>query len=176
MILESERLHLREPEPGDVELLRAYYRRNALRFAPWGESRNDDAAEHAAWIAARHAERRDGAPVGFLCFERDGAALTAIVMLTGFSVAPSSAMISYTVDGSVEGSGVASEAVRAVLGHAFGTLDLASVSAHYDPENARSERLLQRLGFREVARIPPLALPHLRQRGQVMTVLERSAR
>jgi [ribosomal protein S5]-alanine N-acetyltransferase len=173
--IETARLHLREPDDGDVELLREYYRRNAVRFDEWGEGRRDVAEEHRAWIAARHAERWKGAPAAFLALDRDTGTTVAVVVLSGFSFEPSSTMLSYSVDGAYEGAGFASEAVRAIVDYAFATFDLQSVTAHYDPANARSERLLQRLGFREMARMGPIMLPHLRQRGQVVAVLERAA-
>jgi RimJ/RimL family protein N-acetyltransferase len=175
MTLETARLHLREPDDGDVELLREYYRRNAVRFDAWGEGRRDIPEEHRAWIAARHAERRNGAPAAFLALDREAGTTVAVVVLSGFSFEPASAMLSYSVDGAYEGAGFASEAVRAVVDYAFATFDLRTITAHYDPANARSERLLQRLGFREMARIGPLVLPHLRRSGQVVTVLDRGA-
>ena len=175
MTIETARLSLREPDDGDVELLREYYRRNAARFDEWGEGRRDLAEEHRAWIAARHAERRNGAPAAFLALDRETDATVAVVVLTGFSIEPASAMLSYSVDGAYEGRGFASEAVRAVVGYAFATFDLQTITAHYDPANARSERLLLRLGFRELARIGPIMLPHLRRSGQVVTVLDRGA-
>ena len=173
MTIETARLRLREPDAGDVELLRAYYRRNDARFEPWGENRRDLAEEHQAWVAGRQAERRDGAPTTFLAFDRASGATVAVIMLTGFSVDPPGAMVSYSVDGEYEGVGFASEAVRAVVEYAFGTLNVQALTAHYDPDNVRSERLLQRLGFRELARMGPILLPHVRQRGQVIAVLER---
>ncbi|HVQ35063.1 MAG TPA: GNAT family N-acetyltransferase [Candidatus Bathyarchaeia archaeon] len=45
------------------------------------------------------------------------------------------------------GSGIASEAVRAVLDHAFGEMGLHRVGADTDPRNVASARLLVRLGF-----------------------------
>jgi [ribosomal protein S5]-alanine N-acetyltransferase len=173
--IETARLHLREPADGDVELLREYYRRNAARFDEWGEGRRDVVEEHRAWIAARHAEGRRGAPAAFLALDRDTGATVAVVVLSGFSFEPPSTMLSYSVDGAYEGAGFASEAVRAVVEYAFAAFDLRTITAHYDPANARSERLLQRLGFREMARMGPIMLPHLRQRGQVVAVLDRAA-
>jgi len=45
------------------------------------------------------------------------------------------------------GAGIATEAVRAVLDHAFGTMNLHRIGADTDPRNAASARLLERLGF-----------------------------
>jgi [ribosomal protein S5]-alanine N-acetyltransferase len=174
--IETARLRLREPRAGDAELLREYYRRNDERFARWGENRRDLPEEHADWIRARHAEQHNGAPTAFIAVDHETGATVAVVMLTGFSTTPPGAMLSYSVDGAYEGRGFASEAVGAVIDHAFGALGLAMLSAHYEPENLRSERLLQRLGFREMARMAPIPLPHLRRRGQVLAVLERPPR
>ena len=45
--------------------------------------------------------------------------------------------------------GFMSEALRAVVDHAFGELDLSRLEAACLPENAASRRLLERAGFRE---------------------------
>lgn len=45
------------------------------------------------------------------------------------------------------GRGFAREAVRALLGHGFDALGFRSARADVDPDNARSLKLLERLGF-----------------------------
>lgn len=45
------------------------------------------------------------------------------------------------------GRGYTSEAAAALVGHAFGTLDLRRIEADIDPRNAASARVLERLGF-----------------------------
>lgn len=46
------------------------------------------------------------------------------------------------------GQGIAEEAARAVIAFAFETLGVKSLFAGHHPENAASERLLKKLGFR----------------------------
>ena len=46
------------------------------------------------------------------------------------------------------GRGYAEEAVRAVIDHGFGKLDLHRITADVDPRNAPALRLVERLGFR----------------------------
>ena len=58
------------------------------------------------------------------------------------------------------GQGLATEAARAVLRHAFDDLGLACVVAATDPPNRASIRVLERLGMRPRAR-PPAAAAHL---------------
>ena len=60
--------------------------------------------------------------------------------------------VGFILDPDTWGRGFASEALRAVLGHAFDTHGLDAVAADVDPRNERSLRLLGRLGFRETGR------------------------
>jgi [ribosomal protein S5]-alanine N-acetyltransferase len=150
----TDRLTLRPPEEWDAEMLRDYYRRNAERFAPWEPDRPDEAAFHAAWIAAQCQEqRRSGHPPAFLAFAADGRDLVGVMALEGFSSeGEPSAMISYTVDGAYEGRGYASEAVGRVVRWVFEERGLAALSAYFHPDNARSGKLLERLGLMVVSR------------------------
>jgi ribosomal-protein-alanine N-acetyltransferase len=170
--METGRLTLRPPEDADAETLRDYYRRNAERFAPWEPDRADDAAFHAAWVAAqRQEQRRSGYPPSFLAFAKDAADLVGVVSLDGFSTQdPPGAMLSYTVDGAYEGRGYASEAVGRVVRWAFEERGLAVLTAYFHPHNARSGKLLERLGFTIVARTPVVpGFEHL-MRPQVVAV------
>jgi len=147
-------LTLREPDVDDVELVRAYYRANAGRFAPFEPVPADTEQDFRAWLTLREAERRAGG-AAFLAFERGTGRLAAIVIVNGLSSdgAPSG-MLSYTVEAAFEGRGYASEAVRCVIAYARAELGLSSLIAYYHPDNRRSERLLERNGFRVVARSP----------------------
>jgi RimJ/RimL family protein N-acetyltransferase len=155
-MMETARLRLRPPQAEDAEALRAYYRRNAERFAPWEPHRPDDLAFHAAWIAAQRTDAdRTGFPSAFLAFAKEGSGLVGVVSLDGFNAEPPpGAMISYTLDGAYEGRGYASEAVGRVVRWAFEERGLALLTAYFHPDNARSGNLLERLGFTVVARTP----------------------
>jgi len=169
----TDRLSLRAPEDHDAEALCDYYRRNAQRFEPWEPDRPDDVRFHAAWIEAQRAEqRRSGRPATFLAYAKDAPAdLVAVVTLDGFSSEePPGAMISYTVDGAYEGRGYASEAVERVVQYALEELGLAALTAYYHPDNARSGKLLERLGFTIVARTPVFAGFERLMRPQVIAV------
>jgi RimJ/RimL family protein N-acetyltransferase len=52
------------------------------------------------------------------------------------------------------GCGYASEALEALLGYGFATLDLNRVEADIDPLNAASGRVLEKLGFRREGYMP----------------------
>jgi [ribosomal protein S5]-alanine N-acetyltransferase len=58
-----------------------------------------------------------------------------------------SASMGYCLDDAAWGHGYATEAARALLQWAFGTLDLNRVQAETDTRNAASARVLEKLGF-----------------------------
>lgn len=55
--------------------------------------------------------------------------------------------LGYQIARAREGKGLMAEALRASNGFMFDTMRLHRIMANYRPENARSARLLQRLGF-----------------------------
>jgi ribosomal-protein-alanine N-acetyltransferase len=171
--METARLSLREPADTDLEALRDYYRRNAERFAPFEPVVPDTVADQAAWIAARHAERRGGRATSFLAFDRASSQLAGIVILNGLSAENGlSAMLSYSIDGGLEGRGYASEAVRRVIDYAAQDLGVRSLTAYYHPANVRSGRLLERLGFTIVGQTPVIPGFETLMRPNVIAVLE----
>ncbi|KWX80222.1 GNAT family acetyltransferase [Paenibacillus riograndensis] len=59
--------------------------------------------------------------------------------------------LGYTLSPEFEGKGYASEAVRAVIDYVFSGLGKHRVTCSVDPDNLKSIRLLERLGFRKEA-------------------------
>ena len=57
--------------------------------------------------------------------------------------------LGYWVDEAVAGRGLATTAVALVCDHAFGAAGLHRLQADIRPENVRSQRLVERLGFRQ---------------------------
>ena len=58
-----------------------------------------------------------------------------------------SCMLGFAIDREFEGRGLMHEALSASIDWLFGTLNLHRVQASHRPENERSRRLLERLGF-----------------------------
>jgi ribosomal-protein-alanine N-acetyltransferase len=175
-VLATPRLVLRAPSADDAAVLCAYHVRNDARFAPWEPHRGIAVADHLAWIAWRQAEYEAGRAASFLAFDgQAGDTLVAQVNLDAITHTPdSTAMLSYTVDGAYEGRGYAREAVAATIAYAFETLDLRSLSATYDPANARSGGLLRRLGFAVIAQTPVIPGMERHMRAQVLAGLSRA--
>jgi RimJ/RimL family protein N-acetyltransferase len=59
------------------------------------------------------------------------------------------AELGFTFASAYQGQGYATEAVRAVLGYAFGRLAMHRVFSRADIRNLRAQRLLERVGFRQ---------------------------
>ncbi|MDQ6787925.1 MAG: GNAT family N-acetyltransferase, partial [Acidobacteriota bacterium] len=57
------------------------------------------------------------------------------------------AEIGYMLDADYHGRGIMNEAIRAVLRFGFGEMNLHSVEANVNPDNAASIRLLEKNGF-----------------------------
>lgn len=67
--------------------------------------------------------------------------------LTSFSLEHRRAEVGFAFGRRQWGRGYAGEAVRAMIDHAFGSLDLRRLEADVDPRNHRCIQLLDRLGF-----------------------------
>ncbi|HEX3468640.1 MAG TPA: GNAT family N-acetyltransferase [Candidatus Elarobacter sp.] len=169
---------LREPNDDDAAALQAYHQRNEARFAPWEPKRGTDVAQHFQWIQWRNAERDLRRARTFLACDRgDDGGVIGVVNLDAISrdERQASAMLSYSVDGAFEGKGYAREAVAATIAYAFDELELDSLTATYDPANARSGGLLARLGFRIVAETAAIPGMERLMRAQVLAMLARPA-
>jgi [ribosomal protein S5]-alanine N-acetyltransferase len=149
----TERLLLTVPDERDAAALLEYARRNDGPQRPWSPPtpldaftdqyilrRIRDAQQQLAagshvrlWFRWRHEER--GPFVG---------ALT----LSGIELGPfRSARVGYHVDHELQGRGLMSEALRAVIRYAFDELRLHRLEASVIPSNERSVRVLERAGF-----------------------------
>lgn len=78
----------------------------------------------------------------------DGDRVVGTCTLTSFSLEHRRAEIGFALGRPHWGHGYATEALHALLTHAFESLDLHRLEADVDPRNARSIRLLEHLGFR----------------------------
>jgi RimJ/RimL family protein N-acetyltransferase len=106
--------------PMTVEDVRDYLAKAAV--TPWSER-------------LRFAIQREGRVIGAIELQPDWPNGTGSL---GYGIAPHH-----------QGRGYATEAIRAVIAHAFEVLGLAKVWARADPRNAASVRVLQKAGMKE---------------------------
>lgn len=145
-MLETPRLVLRRFRPEDAAALAAY-RSDPLvaRYQSWTAPVPYDAALRAV---RRFAEGSPDRP-GWFQYAVELAAEGCLVGDVGVCLHENlmQAEIGFTLATERQGHGYAAEAVRAVLADLFEQRGLHRVSAECDARNARSARLLQRLGF-----------------------------
>lgn len=144
--LESPRLRLRPYRQDDARAIYALYSDPVVTrywsFPAW--TRREQAADY---LAARMALETP-AVYAWALAEREGDRLIGTTTLFSLSGPHKRAEIGYSLLPARQGQGLATEALRTVLGHAFGPLGLERIEADVDPRNEPSWRLLEKLGFR----------------------------
>jgi [ribosomal protein S5]-alanine N-acetyltransferase len=148
-VLLTRRLRLEPLGPDHTEALLAYEVRNREHLRRWEPSRKDE--YYTLANIRRHiddivAQASAGRCARFVAFGGDE--LVAVVNLWEIRRGPSqTAALGYSVDVGREGCGFATEAAEAVARYAFEVLNLHRIETHYQPENERSARVLEKLGF-----------------------------
>ena len=151
--LTTPRLSLELMAPPHATMLAEFFRRNEKHLRSWDPPRPRSITQASFWEgeAARAAEDyRDGGVARWIAFTRnDRHRIIGRANYTQIVRGPfQSCMLGYAIDRSHEGHGLMYEVLQATLAHAFEVLRLHRVQANYMPENHRSARLLERLGFR----------------------------
>lgn len=146
-VLASARLRLRPYRDGDAEAMFALYSDPRVMrywsFPPWTEP--GQARDYLARAAAHAAQ---GIALPWAIADAGSDALLGTATLHSLQHEQGRGELGYSLAPEHQGRGLASEALRLVLAHAFGPLGLRRVEADVDPRNAASCRLLERLGFR----------------------------
>ncbi|MBW8310496.1 MAG: GNAT family N-acetyltransferase [Rhizobium sp.] len=144
--LESPRLRLRPYRQDDARAIYALYSDPVVTrywsFPAW--TRREQASDY---LAARMALETP-AVYAWALAERECDRLIGTTTLFSLSGPHKRAEIGYSLLPARQGQGLATEALRTVLEHAFGPLGLERIEADVDPRNEASWRLLEKLGFR----------------------------
>lgn len=150
--LHTPRLVVRTRTEQDAASLCAYYTRNKAHFegtdpprpegfyteAFWRKNIADTAHEYAMGTSLRTVFALNGAPGHVV-----GAAALTQVQRGPFLAA----YLGYSLDANLQGQGLMTEGLRALIQHAFSPMGLHRIMANYLPENVRSAGVLARLGF-----------------------------
>ena len=152
-MLETARLRLVLPEQSDACRLVRYYEENKEHLAPWEPLRTDEYYTEGFWLA-EIAKLRDD----FL----NDRSLRLVLVDKSDPDAPilgqcglsnivrgsfQACHLGYGLHHRAERKGLMSEALSALIAHAFNSIRLHRIMANYMPNNERSARVLQRLGF-----------------------------
>jgi ribosomal-protein-alanine N-acetyltransferase len=135
----------------DIPQIIAYFLRNREHLAATSPLPPADFYSAAHWRArlarADEGYRSDRLLHCFVFRERGSEVIGAVNLSNFVRGAFQACHLGYSIDREHEGTGTMSAAVRLMIGHAFGPLNMHRVMANYLPENERSARLLARLGF-----------------------------
>jgi ribosomal-protein-alanine N-acetyltransferase len=145
-ILETERLRLRAFTLDDALVVHGIVSDREIAATTLNIPHPYERGMAEAWISS-HAdgiERRS--PVVFAVTRREDGAIVGAI---GLAISPEHqrAELGYWVARESWGRGVCTEAARAVLAYAFGTLGLERVNAHHLTRNPASGRVMQKLGM-----------------------------
>ena len=144
--LDTERLHLRPLASDDAPaLFRLQSDPQVMRY--WSSPPWTDIAQAEALIAGDLEALRNGAHLRLALIRRDDAAFVGTCSLFNLHEASRRAEIGYALMRDAWGRGLMGEALVALVGFAFDTLQLNRLEADIDPRNSASAASLARLGF-----------------------------
>ena len=149
----TPRLKLRWMDERDIESHYAVFSDpHVARYwssGPWTSL--DQSRDH---IAATQAAYADGSGLRLGIELRATGALIGNASLHRFVDASRRCELGYALAQAHWGAGYVSEALRALLGYGFDTLDLNRIEADVDPRNEASARVLEKLGFQKEGYMP----------------------
>ena len=149
-LLETPRLILRALAPGDGAALHALYRDNRARLAesfPKAVIQLTDPDHSERYVAAKVAEAATGRGYWYGLWLREGHQLAGQLQVKNLDHELARGELAYLLGAPHEGSGLMSEAARALVPVCFDELGLYKLILRAIVGNARSEALATRLGF-----------------------------
>lgn len=153
--LVTERLVLRPPRTTDVGEIRRLLRANQRHLEAWnpapppGEDPTSITEVSKAVLRQRREWKHGRAFTFMMALRESPATFMGKIALSGIlRGAMYGAYLGYWIDADHQGKGLVTEGIRAVLDFAFGPAGLHRVQAAIMPRNARSLRVIEKLGFR----------------------------
>jgi ribosomal-protein-alanine N-acetyltransferase len=152
--IETKRLILTIPTPGDASRMLQYVTDNREHLAPWEPLRSDEYFTRDFWVNRLSSvveEYYSSRSLPLVLVDRADP-LGPFVGQVNFSNitygAFQAAHLGYSLDHRATGTGLMTEALTAAIKYVFEELNLHRVMANYMPGNEKSAKLLQRLGFK----------------------------
>jgi ribosomal-protein-alanine N-acetyltransferase len=145
VIVRGPRLSLRYARPDDADALYELARDpEVVRHFSWGPY--TDIADAHAFIDSLEGKRESGERLEFVIADENDVPL-GITGLSELSRRDRRAVVGTWLGREHWGTGANRESKDLILALAFGPLDLLRVTAHAHPDNVRSLRALEKLGF-----------------------------
>jgi RimJ/RimL family protein N-acetyltransferase len=151
---ETDRLYLRGFEMGDLEALSAIYGRSEVaRYLYWEPRSPAETREMLEKkVSQRHLDE-DGDTLSLALVAKASGQLVGDCILVATSVEHRQGEIGFILDPVHQGHGYATEAARELLRVAFQDLGLHRVVGRLEARNAKSAKVLERLGMRQEAHL-----------------------
>ena len=142
----SARLTLRPVEPSDLpDLLEINGDAQVTRFLPYPTWSSLD--DGAAWLARMQALAAAGTGQQLVLERKADGKVVGTLLLFKFDEGSARLELGYVLARSAWGQGLMHEGLCAICGHLFTARGVRRLEAEVNPDNAASNRLLQRLGF-----------------------------
>jgi len=149
-VLETERLLLRCPQPGDGAAVNEALRESwpaLTRWMHWAQGDPPPVEDSEARQIANRADYRVRTAFHFSVYLKESGVFIAKVSLFALDAAVPKREIGYWLRTRYEGRGLMTEAVTALTAFACETLGLVRVEIRCDPRNVRSAAIPERLGY-----------------------------
>jgi ribosomal-protein-alanine N-acetyltransferase len=147
VVLETPRLLLRELTAADLDPLAALYRDPEVRrYFPDGTRTREETRAELAWVIDVYYARY-GYGLWAAVVKETGAFAGRCGLLPWEIGGRTEVEVAYLLDRSLWGRGLATEAARAIAGHAFATLPVQRLIAMIDPANTASRRVAEKIGM-----------------------------
>jgi ribosomal-protein-alanine N-acetyltransferase len=148
--LETERLLLRRVNKDDVdEIFALRSDEKIMKYIPRPLAKNlEDALEHIATIDAK-IDQNEGINWGITL--KNSSKIIGIIGHYRIQTDNYRAEVGYILNPDYHNCGYISEAVKRVVSYGFNEMQLHSIEAVIDPNNAASEKVLQKCGFSKEA-------------------------
>lgn len=152
--LTTSRLILRSPQIEDAAIFKSFYEKNRSHLSPWEtvEDLTESSSPHAyedkikSWIK----EEEQGSAVRFFIFDKSDTN-SPLIGFCSFSQICfgyfQACYLGYKIDYEQQGKGLMFEALKEAIRFIFKEIRLHRIMANYMPANAKSKKLLERLGF-----------------------------
>jgi len=150
--LETERLLLRPFQASDFDALLAIHSRpDVARYVYWEPRTTEEMRAVLSRKIGGRSFRSEGDSLAFAVVLKDSGELVGDVSLALLSERDRLGELGFLVHPDHHGRGYATEAARAAVGLAFGTLGLHRVIGRLEARNIASARVLEKLGMRREA-------------------------
>jgi [ribosomal protein S5]-alanine N-acetyltransferase len=174
--LATARLTIKHVTVDHAPLLVEFFRRNEAHLARWDPPRPAGVGSAEFWEAEceRAVDEHDNGLVArwVLFLRADDSQVIGRINYTQIARGPfQSCVLGYAIDAAFERRGLMQEALGATIAHMFDAMRLHRIQASYMPENTRSGRLLQKLGFRREGVAPQYLYIDGAWRDHVITAL-----